>query len=420
MKKLGKELSRVLAGILAAILVIQTPAEYAFAADVEGDQIRESIDWGNAGEAVGIGLDKVSWQTAEGDVEVTGDEAGIDLAGVPLDTEMQWTIGLSFTGLDENIMEPGDCVSFRIPEEYWYVQEYGQAVTLWGQTTESPDTESEVPVGYAAADGNSITVTFDEGIKELEGTTAHGTLEIPVRWNQENLPEEAAGIGMELQAGSQLMVTVPAKPVQEPVPSEETEVTDAGTNHEGSTGKEEGKETENSEAVSGKSEKPAGEVDETGTTDTQEGQAGSGTKEGPLETVRRIFQKSASFLGIGEHAKSVPDEQYFAGGTTTKHIFSGSDVPEGFSTVKLTALSRKEGYSNEDKDTAFVRFGYEVYMDEDFLYHKSDEFSLMPGFPQQGDSSEDDYLKAVEEWLGEQPEGTVPDLIYTYEPMSLT
>lgn len=418
MKKLGKELSRVLAGILAAILVIQTPAEYAFAAEAEGDQIRESIDWGNAGEAVGIGLDKVSWQTAEGDAEVTGDEAGIDLAGVPLDTEMQWSAELTFTGLDENIMEPGDCVSFRIPEEYWHVQEYGQAVTLWGQTAESPDIESEVPVGYAAAEGNSITVTFDEGIKALEGTAAHGTLEIPVCWNQENLPEEAAGIGMELQAGSQLMVTVPAKPVQEPVPSEETEVTeetDAGTNHEQGTGKEEGKETENSEAVSGKSEKPSGEEDETGTTDTQEGQAGSGTKKGPLETVRRIFQKSASFLGIGEHAKSVPDEQYFAGGTTTKHIFSGSDVPEGFSTVKLTALSRKDGYSSEDKDTAFVRFGYEVYMDEDFLYHKSDEFSLMPGFPQQGDSSEDDYLKAVEEWLGEQPEGTVPDLIYTYE-----
>ncbi|MEG2094150.1 MAG: SpaA isopeptide-forming pilin-related protein, partial [Lachnospiraceae bacterium] len=128
---------------------------------------------------------------------------------------------------------------------------------------------------------------------------------------------------------------------------------------------------------------------------------------GALERLRSMFQSVTSFFTGSTKAID------FTGGTSSKYTFYSKDLPEGFNTVTLEVVSQKDGY---DKNSANkkIKMAYDVTMNEDFLYAKSEEFMTDPTFPNQGSMNEADWMKKVVTWLTNQPANKVPPLVYTY------
>lgn len=96
----------------------------------------------------------------------------------------------------------------------------------------------------------------------------------------------------------------------------------------------------------------------------------------------------------------------------TKYTFTKPELPEGFEELRLTVYSREGGYSQEDEDPV-VNFGYQVSMDEEALYVKSEEMANDSTFPvNTGDTA--DWMTRVQDWL-EQHRDEYGDIVYTYD-----
>lgn len=448
MKK-GHKIKSLLAGILAAVLILQAPFGYVVQAqdpivetgsgepaesqrDVTAEEAEETppveeiqetqeiqegtqsgerrapMDWSGKTDSVKISLGKIT--AGEMSAAVSEDrENFFDASGLEYGAAMNFEVGFELTGVpeDEQILA-GDTMVMSVLEEQMKLRNTTEPKPLYSVNkveyqNAGMDAAKGEEIGTYTVAENVLTVVLGEAAQEQ--TSFFGVVSFEAELAEGVMEEE---LNVTLQPDHHVTILLPKQPEEQPVITDPETVDQAGRENE--IQEEPAKQPDISESSEAEDQEDtaSGEIskEEQNTEAPEEKEENSaGTK------LRSLFQRVVS--AVGGDAKSV-DDKYFENALKSKHTFSGSELPDGFDIVKLTVLSKAGGYEKNEKD-AYVRMAYDVFMDEDFLFAKSEEFMEETSFPKQGSQTEKKWLEKVKIWLDSQDESLVPPLVYTYD-----
>lgn len=359
---------------------------------------REPIDWSADADAMKISLEKITaGETAAAEPELQNEV--FDLSAADISQGIRFEVSVELQGLPEDgKMLAQDTVTLSLPAEQWNLTDVDEPVPLYTYGREDyesagMDAAKSAEIGSYVIRANELKITFNEAVQELPAffsvLSFEGTL-------QEGIQETE--LIMALQPDRQVKVILPKAPEEEK------------TDSEGQGQPEEVKENQ-AEVKKEEPEAAADQKEPAPGTESKEESGQPEEKTGIRERIGSLFRKAANVFN--NDTREV-DKEYYQNAVKSKHIFTGEELPDGFDTVKLTVQSREGGYSKDEPD-AYVNMAYSVFMDEDFLFLKSEEFMKMTSFPKQGSLSDEEWLAKVKLWLDGQSGETVPALVYTYD-----
>lgn len=393
-----KKRNRVLAWLLAVALMISNLPLSVLATSEEADKIQpkaflESVFYENEAQEM---------------TEVRAGSASVDLTGLSQEQmeklNLQYRIQFVEKGMTQTISE-GETYAVTIPKQYFQVDDTDGAVPVYEAEGESP--EVSVPIAdYEVKDNQILFTLYAKEIADGEGLSA--VVVIPASVKTEALTEhEKTEVSME---EARTTVLLPAK--EEKVTEEQTgesAETAPGQNEEikpeesdGETAEQRPEESQNvtpeEKAEKAPEQTAEKEKEAKGETASEEKQAEPEKENFLSRMIQTGKSKIAGFFRL--FSQDTKETAEYA--TSTKHIFTSDELPEGFQKIAAEVKSKAGGYSQSTTNNV-AGFSYEVYLDDGVLYDRSMELMDEPGFPREG-ADYNQWMDEIEVWFEKNPE----------------